>query len=195
MSYVFISGIPTAGKSFLAEKIANELGVLHIDMDELRGDMAKDPALKKWVGFFTDQDETRYWANTTCEQDWQNLVRQSEAFWPTFLKKIDEIIRAGKPAIFEGVNILPHLAKRDLSFSGIYLLGESFEITLQRNKKDSRWGDTEELQRKEAEMFFYCQGEMYRKEAEKYGYKTFRDMREAYEELVRMGYTKHLVRE
>ena len=186
MNHAFISGIPTAGKSFLAEKIARERNMLHVDMDELRGEMAQDPELKKWVSFFSDQDEEQYWANTTCEQNWRNLIKQSEAFWPTFLNKINEVVKAGKPAIFEGVNILPHLAKRDLLFPGIYLLGESFDVTFQRNKKDSRWGETEVLQRKEAEMFFYYEGEMYRKEAEKYGYKTFRDIVEAEKEILKL---------
>ncbi|TSC71514.1 MAG: Uncharacterized protein G01um101448_1152 [Parcubacteria group bacterium Gr01-1014_48] len=184
LKHTFISGIPTSGKSFLAAKIAREHHVFHVDMDELRVKMAKDSELKKWVEFFADQDEEQYWKSTNCEQDWQNLVRQSEAFWPTFLKKISDVIAEGKPAVFESVNILPHLAKRDLSFPGIYLLGESFGVTFQRNKEDSRWGKTKALQQKEAEMFFYCEGEMYHKEAERCGYKTFRDITLAEREVL-----------
>ena len=75
----------------------------------------------------------------------------------------------GKSAIFEGVNILPHLAHCDLNFKGIILLGESFEVILERNKKDPRWGQTEELQKKEAE---------------KYGFKTFSDPMLAEKELL-----------
>lgn len=56
MRYAFIGGIPTAGKSFLADKIAKEYQILHVDMDKLREGMVQDPQLKKWVGFFADQD-------------------------------------------------------------------------------------------------------------------------------------------
>ena len=148
--------------------------------------MVADPTLEKWVMWFENQDEKRYWKSVTCEQHWENLIKQSDAFWPTFFQKIQNIMNTGKPAIFEGVNILPHLAAKDLTFSGIYLLGESLDATFERNKKDPRWGRTEELQKKEAEMFFHCESEMYRKEAEKYGYKTFRDIVKAEQEILKL---------
>lgn len=73
---------------------------------------------------------------------------------------------------------------RDLSFSGVYLLGESFEETYRRNKEDPRWGNTEALQKKEAEMFYYCEGEKCKKEAEQYNFKSFSDIMEAEKELL-----------
>ncbi len=183
MKYFFISGIPASGKSWLASKMAKELNLLHVDIDNLRGEMTKDEKLKKWVNFFLDQDETEYWENTSCDQDWQNLKNQSEAFWPTIKNKIDSVITDGKPAIFEGVNLLPHLMKEYNEISGIYLLGESFELILKRNMEDPRWGKTEELQRKEAEMFYYYEGKKYKEEAERYGYKTFEDASEVEKEF------------
>lgn len=186
MKYAFISGIPASGKSYLAAKVAKIAGALHIEIDELQKEMSNDPELKKWVMFFWDQNEAEYWKNTNCDQQWENLKNQSEAFWPTILKKIREIQKSGNTAIFEGVNILPHLAAKDLQFSGIVLVGDSLEDIFERNKKEPRWGKTKALQRKEAEAFYNCEQPRYKKEAEKYGFKTFTDIEEAEKELLKL---------
>ena len=102
------------------------------------------------------------------------------------MKKIKQIQKSGTNAIFEGVNILPHLARKDLNFEGIFLLGESFEKILQRNKQDPRWGQTQELQTKEAQAFYNCERPKYKQEAEKYGFKTFTNPEQAEEELLRL---------
>ncbi|QQG43589.1 MAG: AAA family ATPase [Candidatus Daviesbacteria bacterium] len=186
MSYVFIGGIPASGKSYLAKKVAEKTGAFHLDVDTLRKEMSKDPQLKYWVNFFFNQDEEEYLKNTPCEKHWENLVKQSEAFWPTILNKINEVIKSHKSAIFEGVNILPHLAKRDFNFPGVYLLGKSFEEIFERNKQDPRWGQTEQLQKLEAELFFNCERPKYKEEAEKYGYKIFDKSDEAEEEVLKL---------
>lgn len=185
MKYAFIGGIPASGKSYLAEKVAKAIGAIHVDIDEWREEMKNDPKLKQWVDFFWNKDEEEYWRVTSCEKHWENLKRQSEALWPAIMKKIAIIIKSQKPAIFEGVNILPHLAK-DLGFPGIFLLGESFQAIFKRNKKDPRWGQTEKLQKKESEIFYKCEGPMYKKESRKYGFKTFRSPIEAGKELLHL---------
>jgi adenylate kinase family enzyme len=60
MKYVFIGGTITAGKSFLAKKIADENGAIYVEIDLLREEMVKDPKLKPWVNWYTDQDEEEY---------------------------------------------------------------------------------------------------------------------------------------
>jgi hypothetical protein len=186
MKYAFISGIPASGKSYLSAKIAKEIGIQHIEIDGWREEMKSDLALGKWVDFFWNQDEEEYWRSTSCDQQWENLKKQSKAFWPTILKKIKEIQKSEKGAIFEGVSILPHLAYGDLDFKGIFLLGESFEAILERNKRNPRWGQTKELQMKEAEAFWNCERPKYKEEAEKYGFKTFTDPLVAEKELLEL---------
>ena len=186
MKYAFISGIPVSGKSCVAAKVAKTVGVLHIEIDELRKEMSKTPELKKWVMFFWNQDEIEYWKNTDCNQQWENLKNQSEAFWPTVLEKIKRVQKSGKPAIFEGVNLLPHLAAKDLQFPGVVLLGSSLEDIFERNKKEPRWGKAKELQKMEAEGFYNCERPRYKAEAEKYGYQAFTDASEAEKELLKM---------
>tara|TARA_Y100000310_G_scaffold323497_1_gene383889 strand:+ start:607 stop:1164 length:558 start_codon:yes stop_codon:yes gene_type:complete len=175
MKSVFIGGIPVAGKSSLAKKLERELGILHVDTDLWRKELCKDENLKQWVMFFWNLNEAEYWEKTTCKEQWDNIVEQSEAFWPVFKQKIGD---TREPTIFEGVNLLPNLMK-ETNLQGIYLISDSVEEIFERNKKDPRWGSTEELQRKEADSFVNCEAIMYRKEAEKYGYKVFTDVEKA----------------
>lgn len=186
MKYVFISGIPTAGKSYLAKKIAQKTNSVHVDIDELRGLMKENPNLEPWVNFFWNKDEKEYWEIVSPQEHWNNLVKQSETFWPTILEKIHEVQKIGKNAIFEGVNILPHLAHKDLDFPGIVLLGDSEQNVFERCKNDPRWGKTAELQKKEAEWFFVHEGKIYKEEANKYGYKVFNSAEKVEKELLKL---------
>lgn len=86
--------------------------------------------------------------------------------------------------IFEGVNILPHLAYKDLQIPGIAILGKSSEEILERNKQEPRWGETEELQKLEADAFFNGERPYYKKEAEKYGYPAFETPDEAWDTAI-----------
>ncbi|KKT42263.1 hypothetical protein A2W54_02915 [Candidatus Giovannonibacteria bacterium RIFCSPHIGHO2_02_43_13] len=183
---IFITGIPTAGKSYLAKRITDELGGKSISTDDLREKLENDPKYEPWVNFYLNQDEKIYYTSTNHDQQWQNLVRQSEALWPGILEILDKSVSNEKMVIFEGVNILPHLAKRDLKFPGIVLIGKSFDETFERNKKDPRWGKTEELQKLEAEAFFYGERPHYKEEAEKYGYPVFDDVENAFKEATNL---------
>ena len=181
----FITGIPTAGKSCLAKKVSEKIGARHVAIDDYRKEWGKDPALNKWTNLFLNLDEEKYLA-MSCDEQWQKGIEQSEGLWSATLEKINEIRDNGQSAIFEAVTILPHLAKRDLNFPGIVLLGESFEKTLERNYKFPRWGKTKELQRREAESFWNCERKHYQSEAEKYGFKSFSDPVAAEAELVKI---------
>lgn len=139
--------------------------------------------LSKWVNFFRDQDEKEYWEKTDCEQHWLNIKKQAEAFWPSYQKKINEIVSSDVPAIFEGVSILPHLAAKHLNFKGIYLINNSVEEVFDRIKVEPRCGKTKNLQKIEAEAFVKCDGVMYKKEAESYRYKVFTDTEKVEKEI------------
>lgn len=170
---LFITGIPTAGKSFLAKKLAEKTGGLHVCLDDIREELAKDDRYKKWTNFYLDRDEKKYLTETPPNELWNNLVRQSEALWPALLAKINEYSNQARPLIFESVNLLPHLAKRDLPFPGIVLLGESYESTLERNIENPRWGNTAELQELEARTFWEVERPHYKDAAAKHGFLAF----------------------
>jgi hypothetical protein len=182
---LFISGIPASGKSYLANMLAEKLDGIHIAVDDIRKNLVSDPRYSKWVNFYLDQDEKDYYTNTNASDQWANLVNQSEAIWPAILEKIKGYKNESRHVIFEGVNILPHLAKRDLTFPGVVLTGESFEDIFERNKKDPRWGATIELQKMEAESFWNIERPRYKAEAEKYGYTTFDSAQIAFKYLIK----------
>jgi len=178
---IFVTGIPTAGKSYLAKKLAEKVGGIHVSIDDLREDLNGNEGYKKWVNFYLDQDEYTYYTTTTHDDQWTNLVKQSEGFWPGIRGEIHKYDTEEKPIIFEGVNILPHLAHTDLQMPGIAIIGRSFDETFERNKRDPRWGATEELQKLEAESFFNVERPHYKEESEKYGYQVFETPDEAWE--------------
>ncbi len=181
---LFITGIPASGKSYLAKKIADHIGGIVVSTDDLREEMHNDSRYKKWVNFYLDRDEKTYYTTTSPENQWRHLVAQSEGMWPFILEKINSYTGADKPVIFEGVNILPHLAKRDLEFLGVMIIGKSREIILDRIKADHRWGNTEELWNLEVDSFFNIERPQYKKEAEKYGYKIFETADEAFDAYI-----------
>jgi 2-phosphoglycerate kinase len=177
---LFITGIPTAGKSYLAKKLADEVGGICVSVDNLRVELEKDEKYKKWVNYYLDQDEEIYYKTTTSEERLENLMKQSNGLWSGILNEIEKYAQENKPVIFEGVNILPCLANIDLDFAGIVLLGTSFEETLKRNMAEPRWGETVELQKLEADEFFFTQRPYYKSEAEKFGYPVFETPDEAF---------------
>ena len=176
---LFITGIPTSGKSYLAKLLAEKINGVFVLLDDLRESLADNEEYRKWTDFYLDKDEKEYLTNTSSEEQWTNLIIQSEGLWPAFIKEISKYENEAKPVIFECVNILPHLAKRDLDFPGIVLTGSSFEEAFDRNIKDPRWGNTRELQELEARAFFFIERPRYKAEAEKYGYKVFERADEA----------------
>ncbi len=180
MKAIFITGIPVSGKSYLAKRLAQELGGIHVELDDFREELVGDERYIKWVNFYLNQDEKTYYTNTTPEKQWNNLVQQSESIWPAIIEKIDSYKDEIKLVIFESVNILPHLAKQNLDFPGLILLGNTFNEIFKRNKEDPRWGATEELQKLESESFWNIERPRYKIEGNKYGYKTFKDNDKAF---------------
>ncbi len=178
---LFVTGIPTAGKSYLSRKLAAEVGGISVSLDHHRQAISSDPRYQKWIQFYWNVDEKEYFSKTIPEQQWQNLVNQSEALWPAFMEKINSYSEETKPVIFECVNMLPHIVKKDIDFPGIVLVGTSYETILERNIADPRWGNTKELQEMEAFSFFNVERPNYIKEAERFGYQVFQTADEAYE--------------
>jgi hypothetical protein len=170
---LFITGIATAGKSHLADVIASQSGGIAVHLDHYRADLCNDPRYAKWARFYSDQDERQYYATTDDAGLWANAVALSEAIWPALLAVIASHSPVAAPVIFEGVNILPHLAQRDLPFPGIVLLGDSYETTLARNRASPRWGASNELHELEARQFFVVERPHFHAEAVQYGYHSF----------------------
>ena len=181
---LFITGIPTSGKSYLAEKLAKEVSGIAVLLDNYKKDFAKEEKYRKWTDFLFDKNEYEYLTKTTPEKLWKNLVVQSEGLWPAFSQEIEKYKDEEKPVVFECANILPHIAKKYLDFQGIVLIGKSHEKVLERNKQAPRWGNTPELQELEARWFFEVERPHYKTQAKKYNYPVFESADEAFEKAL-----------
>lgn len=178
---MFITGIPTAGKSWAGNLIATELNAVHIEIDDIRVELQKNPLYKDLVNFYFNLNEKEYFENTTHKEQWDDIVTQSEGMWTALLKKMRSYDNNPRPIVFEGVNLLPHLMRRDLpEYKGIVLLGPSFEKALERDRQSPRWGNTEELIHMEVESYFYGQRPHYKEEGLKYGYEVCDTATEAF---------------
>ncbi len=181
---LFITGIPTSGKSYLANKLAEHFNGQVVSLDDFREDLSSDNRYREFVNFYIDKDEKEYYENVSPEEQWKNLVWQSEGLWPAFVEEINKFKDEPSLVIFECVNLLPHLIKKDFDFSGVVMLGQSYEETLRRNILEPRWGKTRELQEFEAKSFFFIERPRYKEEAEKYSYPVYESADEAYEKNV-----------
>jgi hypothetical protein len=180
---LFITGIPTSGKSYLAKKLANDFGGVMVLLDDHREKVATDDKYRDFVNFYINKDELDYYTHTTPENRWQDLVNQSEGLWPAYVEEINKFKDEKRLVIFESVNLLPHLIKNTFEFPAVVLIGKTYEETLKRNIAEPRWGNTRELQELEADAFFYAERPKYVQEAEKCGYPVYESADEAYVEV------------
>lgn len=72
--------------------------------------MKKVPETEYWVNYYWNKDPKGHLASTSCEEQWNDLVKQSDAFWPPTKAHIELIMNQNPSVIFESVNLLPHLA-------------------------------------------------------------------------------------
>ncbi len=183
--YAFIGGTSAAGKTYIANAFAkrSKLPIHVVSIDDQRREFAKDPKLRYWTDILWNKNEEEYWKTITYEEDIGNLIGQSEAFWPKILEVVEKTKKLHKHAIFEAINIQPHLAKRDLDFPGFFLITEDQQTLIKRMKKNPRWGKTEALQRLEVEFLLKHDVPFVKQEAKKYGYKVFTNANDALNEL------------
>jgi len=92
---LFITGIPTAGKSYLARKLAVEIGGISVSLDHLRQGLCEDPdvpqEIKDYIQVYWNKSaiEEEFLTQTPPEELWNVLVEQSKALWPFFKKYIE----------------------------------------------------------------------------------------------------------
>lgn len=185
MPTVFITGCPGSGKSTLAKKVAKKTGATHIYIDGLKKIMRKDKKLKPWVEFFYKIDEEKYWKENSKSKHWQNMVQQSEAFWPRVRRIIKSFQEKNELLIVDGSNVMPHLVKQDFpDMKGIVLLPPSRKELFIRLQQEPRWSRVNKrLQAIEAKRYWQ-EAKSYKKMALKHGYKSFNDFDKAVDYLV-----------
>jgi 2-phosphoglycerate kinase len=186
--YTFIGGTPAAGKSTLARKVADSLDSSFqiIGTDDIRDQLLSIPKYEKWVNIYWNMDEKDFMSQKTCTEKMDVLVAQSEALFPPILDFFNTKMKEYENIIFEGVTLLPHLARKHLPFEGIYLVIEDRGELLKRLKEDNRWGNTDEMHKLEADYFLDCEVKFLRQECDIYRYKIYNNTKEAESELIRI---------
>ena len=114
---ILIGGMPTAGKSTIALRLSNHLGLPWISTDQIGTVMravaprASHPDLFTWH----DRDDFKYLDEATGDEIADDEFAKGAAVWPGVRKLIDEDHTWPDGFIIEGDDVLPHLVSRDLS--------------------------------------------------------------------------------
>ena len=183
---LFVTGIPTAGKSYLVKQLIEKTGGIPVFFDKVLDKHMTDPRYEKWINFYWNQDERTYLTQTSPEDQCRYLMQQAECFWPLFAEHIRSYRDETRPVIFDSVSLFPSLVSSEFNFPGVVLIGSSVEETLARNQKDPRWSKLPELQELEAQAFFNIERPLYIAEARQFGLPTFEKADDAVEYCLKL---------
>jgi 2-phosphoglycerate kinase len=116
---ILIGGMPTAGKSTLAEKLSKHLNLPWISTDQIGIIMRGVATREKYPNLFTweDYDGFGYLNKFTADEIADNEFAKGEAVWTGVRKLIKEDYAWNNGFIIEGDDILPHLVTQDFSDS------------------------------------------------------------------------------
>ncbi len=132
---ILIGGAPTAGKSYFARKIAEELKLPWISTDTIRDQMRKIVRKKDYPRLFFHSGAgpevvSRYLSKNTAKQIVKNQNEESRDVWKG-VKAIIETDYVWGSFIIEGVAILPHLVakmtQRKKEIKAIFILDEDID--------------------------------------------------------------------
>lgn len=132
---ILIGGSPTAGKSYLAKKISEELKLPWISTDTIREQMRKIVRKKDYPGLFQHSEATskmavEFLTHNTAEEIVNHQNRESEDVWKG-VKALIETDYVWKSFIIEGVAILPRfvskVVKKNKNIKAIFLIDEDVD--------------------------------------------------------------------
>ncbi|MFA6353573.1 MAG: hypothetical protein WCW93_01430 [Candidatus Paceibacterota bacterium] len=181
---LIITGIPTIGKTNLAKQLAEAVGGICVSSEEIRNYLRSNPKYTATTYFWKDKNKRAYYIKTPYNQQWKNLVTQSEQLWEGVLEKINSYKDEERPVIFEGVGMLPHLVHQDLDFPCVVIIGINLKEVIEANKERPEW-DSEELELQSVALFLGDQP-YFKKEAEKYNYPVFKNDSETLKEALKI---------
>lgn len=117
---ILIGGLPTAGKSTVAENLSKHLNLPWISSDQIGMIMRTVAAREKHRTLFTWEDYGgfQYLHKFTADQIANNEFAKGEAVWPGVRMLIKEDYTWNNGFIIEGDDILPHLVAQDFADLG-----------------------------------------------------------------------------
>ncbi|HMS25286.1 MAG TPA: hypothetical protein PKB15_06355 [Acidimicrobiia bacterium] len=114
---LLIGGMPTAGKSTIAEKLSNHLNLPWVSTDQIGAILRAVATREKYPKLFTweDYDGFQYLNEYPADELADREFAKSEAVWLGVRKFIKEDYTWNDGFIIEGDDILPHLVAQDFS--------------------------------------------------------------------------------
>src|SRR3989344_2457817 len=178
---VLIGGSPTAGKSYTARKIAEELKLPWISTDTIREVMRKIVRKEDYKTLFLHADATpemgvNFLNNNSAKEVVKMINKESEDTWKG-VKALLETDYVFGSYIIEGVAVLPSLIKEFVSKNknvvALFLIDEDIERVRKAIFTRGLWDDAskypDEVKEKEVEWVIAFNNYI-KKEAEKYGF-------------------------
>lgn len=116
---ILIGGAPTTGKSTMAAQLSRQLQIPWMSTDQIRDIMRLVARREDYSALFTPEGygAERFLTEFSAEQIADMELAQGEAVWPGIKAFIEDNYTWKDGFILEGVNILPHLIKRDFAES------------------------------------------------------------------------------
>ena len=182
---ILIGGSPTAGKSYITRKIAEELKLPWISTDTIREMMRKIVRKEDYKTLFLHADATSemgvdFLNNNSAKEIVKMVNKESEDTWKG-VKALLETYYVFGSYIIEGVAILPSLIKEFINKNkdvvALFLIDEDIERVRKTIFTRGLWDDAskypDEVKEKEVEWVISFNNHI-KKETEKYGFPVVR---------------------
>lgn len=176
---ILIGGAPTAGKSTMAGLIAKKLNIPWISTDQIREIMRVTARREDMPKLFTPEGYTaeKFLTEFSAEEIVRMEMEQGEAAWIGIKKIIEDDYTWKDGFVVEGVNILPHLVKKDFgddkNVKAVFLVDEDADRTRHVVFTRGLWDDantySDDVKEKEVEWSLLFSHKI-KSEAETHGY-------------------------
>lgn len=174
-----IGGMPTAGKSTIAQSMSDHFHIPWISTDQIRevmrivADRNQYPKLFTPEGYSAERFLTEYDAQQIVDME----LEQGEATWPGVSKLIRDDYTWPQGFVIEGVGILPHLIARDCNgnpnVKPVFIGDENEDRVRKVVYTRGLWDDaktySDDVKEREVEWAILF-SKMLKQEAEKHGY-------------------------
>lgn len=174
-SVLLIGGTSGAGKSHLAQQIAERYKISHIEADDIRIALRTVTDREKHPELFTFVDNQNYLVEFTEEKFVEELLKTGSTVWRAINDLIIRHITFDEKIIIDGDSIIPELLiKREQNgIKAIFLYDDLEHIRerqIQRNRNKKRTQEKIEINAR----FSYAYSETLRKQAEENGFQTIK---------------------
>lgn len=174
-SVLLIGGASGAGKSHLAQQIAERYKISHMEADDIRIALRTVTNRGKHPELFTFVDNQNYLEEFTEGEFVEKLLETGSVVWTAIDSIIARHVTFDEKIVIDGDSIIPDLlSQRDQQgIQAIFLYDDLEHIQerqIQRNRNKKRTQEKIEINAK----FSYAYSEVLRLQAEKHGFKTFK---------------------